>query len=71
MKATLVEKQQLNLGVPLVREMDCQAIIGMVYNCMTADIHCQRWLRMIKQFDVTFRYIADKENVMADMLNKV
>jgi len=70
LKLALQAEKQNILGVHVIVETDCKPVIGMIKNCNTADIHCQRWIGVIKQYDAEFVHIAGTENVMADMLSR-
>lgn len=69
-KTALMEEQQSILGVRIIVETDCKALLGMVENCTTLDLSCQRWLGVIKQFDIEFKHIAGADNKVADFLSR-
>ncbi len=69
-KTALLEEQQYVLGNHVVVETDCKALLGMLTNCTTPDLTCQRWIGVIKQFDASIVHITGEENVVADMLSR-
>ena len=69
-RLALREERYRILGVTLVLETDCRALLGMLENCTTVDMASCRWLAEIKEYDIIIRHIQGTANVVADWLSR-
>lgn len=58
------------IGAPVIVEIDCLPLLGMITNCNTPDIAMLRWIAYIKSLNPEFRHMAGKDNLVADMLSR-
>lgn len=59
------------IDASIVVERDCLLLLGMIANYSTLDIAMLRQIAYIKSMDVKFKSIAEKDNVVANMLSWV
>jgi hypothetical protein len=58
------------VGVRTIVEIDAKALIGMVNDPTITDATSFRWLMYVRQFDIEFRHIKGKDNVVGDGLSR-
>jgi hypothetical protein len=56
------------MGLRTIVEVDAKALIGMVNDLSITDAKMFRWLMYVRQFDIEFRHIRGKQNLVADSI---
>ncbi|KAL2630017.1 hypothetical protein R1flu_014703 [Riccia fluitans] len=67
---TMKAEKEYLMGASVVVEIDCLPLLGMITNCLTPDMTMLNWIAYIKSLNPEFKHIAEKENVVADMLSR-
>ena len=69
-RTALREERRYVLGVHVVIETDCRALLGMTVNGTTIDLASQRWIADIKEYDTEVVHIKGTDNAIADWLSR-